>query len=80
MAGGARYVTAFTQSDLCMRRDAPQMEYRSRRDDVKTSIHWGQRKLLYSEIEFFTLYWDERVIPNPLCVYAGGHRVIIFRC
>lgn len=35
------------------------------------SVHWGQRKLLISEIEFFTMYLN-RDIKNPLCIYVGA--------
>jgi len=47
---------------------APRMKYRRRRDEVKTVVHWGQRKLLLSEIEFLTLH----SLPGSLIVYAGA--------
>lgn len=34
----------------------PQLPYRRRKDEKKTVIHWGQRKLLLSEIEFLNEY------------------------
>lgn len=48
--------------------DAPRRSYRRRRDELKTVVHWGQRKLLLSEIEFLTQHGSqcERVI------YAGA--------
>ena len=36
--------------------DAPRLPYRRRRGEHKTVIHWGQRKLLLSEIEFLTVF------------------------
>ena len=48
--------------------DYPTLEYRRRQHEVKTVIHWGQRKLLMSEIEFLTLYSR----PEDIVVYAGA--------
>ena len=46
----------------------PRMQYRRRKGALKTVVHWGQRKLLMSEIEFLLLA-DE---PNAVVVYAGA--------
>lgn len=62
----------FTASDLIINRNSQKEKYRQRTGEEKKSVHWGQRKLLLSEIEFFTLYWNRNEIPNPLCVYAGA--------
>src|SRR5579872_5210738 len=62
----------FVLSDLSISDKYPRIMYRRRRVEEKLAIHWGQRKLLLSEIEFFTLYWDPKLIPNPICVYAGA--------
>jgi len=48
--------------------DAPKQEYRRRKGEVKTVIHWGQRKLLLSEIEFLTKYG----MSGATVVYAGA--------
>ena len=48
--------------------EAPRQKYRRRRGEVKTVIHWGQRKLLLSEIEFLTMYG----VPGATVVYAGA--------
>lgn len=48
--------------------DAPRLKYRRRRGELKTVIHWGQRKLLLSEIEFLTMY----CVPGATVVYAGA--------
>lgn len=50
----------------------PELTYRSRRGEVKNTIKWGQRKLVLSTIQFFTLYWDPKEIPKPVCVYVGA--------
>ena len=62
----------FTSKDLIVLPDAGKLSYRRRTGESKINLHWGQRKLLMSEIEFLTIYWDQQKIPNPLCVYAGA--------
>ena len=61
----------FNTDNLMLLPSATRLEYKSKRGE-KTSIAWGQRKLLMSEIEFFTIYWNNEKIPNPHCVYAGA--------
>jgi hypothetical protein len=48
--------------------DALRMKYRRRKGENKTVIHWGQRKLFMSELEFLTEYGT----PNTTVVYAGA--------
>lgn len=47
------------------------------------TVHFGQAKLLFSEIQFFTLYWDPVSVPQPLVVYVGSangrHLVVLAR-
>jgi hypothetical protein len=50
--------------------DAPRKEYRRRTDDQKSVVHWGQRKLLMSEIEF--LLMTQTLKKNCTVVYAGA--------
>ena len=54
-----------------LRADAKEMSYRKTDHEVKTRIHWGQRKLLMSEIEFLTLLRRDR-LRLSLVVYAGA--------
>ena len=61
----------FTQSDLFLNPNDPEMEYRRRHDEEKVSIHWGQRKLLLTLIQFISLFWDTK-ITKPIIVYAGA--------
>jgi hypothetical protein len=46
--------------------DAPRMAYRRRRGEVKSVVHWGQRKLMLSEIEFLNMFAE----PGITFVYA----------
>lgn len=48
--------------------DAPKKEYHRRADEKKSVIHWGQRKLLLSEIEFLTQCAQD----HDTVVYAGA--------
>lgn len=48
--------------------DMPRIPYKRRKGETKTVIHWGQRKLLMSEIEFLTLFGA----PGRMVVYAGA--------
>ncbi len=50
----------------------PELPYRRRNDEEKTSIHWGQRKLGMVLMQFLTRYWDPTKVPNPVIVYAGA--------
>eukprot|EP01095_Lingulamoeba_sp_RSL-Kostka_P002117 TRINITY_DN1300_c1_g1_i5.p1 TRINITY_DN1300_c1_g1~~TRINITY_DN1300_c1_g1_i5.p1 ORF type:complete len:524 (-),score=159.89 TRINITY_DN1300_c1_g1_i5:2-1573(-) len=49
-------------------KDAKAAPYRRRKHEEKTVIHWGQRKLLMSEIEFLSLKADD----NTVVIYAGA--------
>lgn len=51
-----------------LRRDATRREYRRRADALKTVVHWGQRKLLLSEIEFLT----RNACTRGRVIYAGA--------
>ncbi|KNC50807.1 uncharacterized protein AMSG_06709 [Thecamonas trahens ATCC 50062] len=54
--------------DRILAPDAPREAYRRRNKSYKTVNHWGQRKLLMSEVEFLTLY----ARPGDVVVYAGA--------
>uniref|UniRef100_A0A7S0IU63 Cap-specific mRNA (nucleoside-2'-O-)-methyltransferase n=1 Tax=Calcidiscus leptoporus TaxID=127549 RepID=A0A7S0IU63_9EUKA len=54
--------------DRVLRADAPRAEYRRRKGETKTVIHWGQRKLLLTELEFLT---QHARLGHPV-VYAGA--------
>ncbi|KPA86388.1 hypothetical protein ABB37_00573 [Leptomonas pyrrhocoris] len=50
--------------------DFPAEQYRSRNSDIKSAIHWGQRKLLLSEIQLLCMYCKPDVSYH--IVYAGS--------
>ena len=50
--------------------ESPRMQYRRRKGEVKTTLHWGQRKLLMSEIDFLTRYACDG--GKYAVVYAGA--------
>ncbi len=54
-----------------LRENAGEMEYVASEGVVKTTIHWGQRKLLLSEIEFLTII-GRRGLEGATVVYAGA--------
>eukprot|EP00056_Hartaetosiga_gracilis_P009065 m.129762 g.129762 ORF g.129762 m.129762 type:complete len:566 (+) comp13052_c0_seq1:341-2038(+) len=59
----------FVESDRVIPRDFnPRSTYSRRQGEVKTVEHWGQRKLLLSEIEFLTKYGSGA----KKVVYAGA--------
>lgn len=62
----------YTQKDLFLNPTDPEMPYRRRKDEEKTGIHWGQRKLLLTLIQFLSLFWDPKKVPKPIVVYAGA--------
>lgn len=62
----------FRPCDLVLSPQSEKLPYGKVSEDVLLGVHWGQRKLLLSEIEFFTLFWNPEEIPKPLCVYAGA--------
>jgi hypothetical protein len=49
--------------------DSPRLPYRRRRGEIKSLVHWGQRKLLISEIEFLSKYAPST---PATCVYCGA--------
>ncbi len=48
--------------------DAPRAPYRRREQELKTVVHWGQRKLFLGELEFLTAYST----PGATVLYAGA--------
>lgn len=62
----------YQDSDFMLNVDDAQMAYHRRKDEDKKGIHWGQRKLLLTLIQFLTKFWDPTLVPNPVLVYAGA--------
>lgn len=51
--------------------DAPRASYRRRTHEIKSVVHWGQRKLLLSEIEFLTEYSADNTSLTVLYIGAA---------
>lgn len=62
----------FLRDDLEVREDDERRKYYRRTNEKKTTVTWGQRKLMLVEIEFFSIYWDREKVPYPKVVYAGA--------
>jgi len=53
----------------CLTINSTQRKYKPRsKNDLRTTMHWGQRKLLMTEIDFLTQYSKE----NDLVLYVGA--------
>lgn len=58
----------------------PEVPYTSRKDEIKTAVHWGQRKLFLTVLQFMTLYVKLERDIVPKIVYAGaapGHNIAL---
>lgn len=66
-------------ANLLVSSSSPKSDYRRRFNEKKTSVHWGQRKLLLSEIQFLSLFLDSS-LDNPIVVYAGAAPGIHIKC
>jgi hypothetical protein len=62
----------FTITDFMVKGDSPKMEYKRRNDTDKKAVAYGQRKLLLTIIQFFSLYWKKEETPNPIVIYVGA--------
>ena len=62
----------FTRGDFLITDATPEEPYRRRAEEEKFNVHWGQLKLMMTEIEFFCLFWYPETTPNPVVVYAGA--------
>eukprot|EP00927_Polykrikos_kofoidii_P060945 TRINITY_DN55843_c0_g1_i1.p1 TRINITY_DN55843_c0_g1~~TRINITY_DN55843_c0_g1_i1.p1 ORF type:complete len:418 (-),score=40.61 TRINITY_DN55843_c0_g1_i1:8-1237(-) len=58
---------------------SPRRPYHRRKDEVKSTVHWGQRKLFFAELEFLTELLHES--QPHVVVYAGaapgGHLALL---
>lgn len=50
----------------------PMISYVRRTKEYKTVVKWGQLKLILSEIQALTTFWDPAQVPNLTVVYAGA--------
>ena len=66
----SRVIKIFSELDFILRPNDPELVYQRRLQ--KTAVHWGQRKLLLTLVQFLTRFWDQKAHPKPLIVYAGA--------
>jgi len=62
----------FTKKDLYLNPDDQELSYRRRKDEEKSSLGFGQRKLLLTLVQFLTLFWNPNKVKKPIVVYAGA--------
>lgn len=63
----------FTSKDLFLNPSKdPELPYRRRKEEAKKNVHWGQRKLLLTLVQFLSLFWKKEQVLNPVVVYAGA--------
>lgn len=48
------YFPSMAQFPFELSADIPRLPYKTRRGQIKSAIHWGQRKLLLSEVQLLT--------------------------
>jgi hypothetical protein len=60
----------FSPSDEILKETDGEMEYRRRRDDEKTCVSYGQRKLLLSLVSFLSKH--TKGMNSPIILYAGA--------
>src|SRR5665811_2473035 len=59
----------FKPNDKVISGNDPEMKYRRKYGQGKKGIHWGQRKLAMSIIQFLTEFWNPTEVPQPILVY-----------
>ncbi len=65
----------FCKTDTILHENSPREKYRSRGtvNDFGTCIHFGQRKLMLSEVQFLHEYYDVNEIDGiPIVIYVGA--------
>lgn len=62
----------FSIQEMILDHDFDPKETFVRIEGGREVLHWGQMKLLMSEVEMFTRHWDPVANPNPVVVYAGS--------
>lgn len=62
----------FDYTKLFIDSRSDKVRYQASHDNFTNIVTWGQRKLLISEIAFFTLFWIPEKVHRPVVVYAGA--------
>lgn len=65
-------ISTFSDRNQTISDRSEKRSYEQRGVEEKLGVYWGRRKLLISEIQFFTNFWDPATVPKPICVYAGA--------
>ena len=63
---------SFAKEDELLKHEDDQMEYRRRTDDEKTSVSYGQRKLLLILVSFLSKYAEQYKGKNTIILYVGA--------
>jgi len=61
----------FTNLDEILNENDPEETYRRRQGEEKTSISWGQRKLLLTLVSFLSKHLDKET-KDPIILYSGA--------
>jgi hypothetical protein len=67
-------------NDMTIGEDDKTVKYEEKMLKKTMYNHWGQFKLLISEIMFLTYYWNPKEVPKPIVVYPGsaaGHHIYV---
>lgn len=51
---------------------SPQEQYRKLEESQRTTIHYGQLKLMMTDIMFLSIFWDPKKVPRPQVVIVGA--------
>lgn len=65
-------MSIFKQRSLFITSGSKKEEYKEGTFMSRTSLHWGQRKLLISEIIWLVNHWNPETHPSPIFVYPGS--------
>ena len=73
-------MTNFSNKNFYLSKDYPKLSYYKGAQAM--NVHWGQLKLLGTEILFLISVYDENIHNNPVVVYSGaaaGHHIEIMK-
>lgn len=67
-----KFVSFNKDKDLTVGEGDEELSYEPLKYPERREVELGQLKLLVSEIEFLTYYWNPEIVPNPTIVYVGA--------
>lgn len=65
------YIKDFSPELLRITSKSGKTPFRSRSEQKKRAIHWNERGVMLSAIEFLLFHWDPKTIQNPICLMIG---------